>query len=163
EAIGNFFFDFSNLNFSIAAISQVPQQPALQAGSDTGSSSSDRITRLNNSSPANALSFDVGGTVAGATVSIYSDGTLIGSAAASDVAGNTVTGAGLPYNFLYVGGSAAHTIYVQRGGSGNSEVQVFKDTLPDGTPDFVATYATLTQIAFEGSESNDTVTVDFVN
>jgi hypothetical protein len=291
ESIGNYFFDFSNVDFHIAAISQVPAQPSLQAGSDTGASQTDGITRLNNSSPANALSFDVGGTVPGATVSIYSDGTLLGTAVASgttttvttngtttisngihsvtarqtepgkpessdstpisitvdtvapqlastpsfdfaggvhlmlfsfnedlgagindgslvlhnnttnsnvpghldytpnnatysfpsqpqqripdgsysasltatDVAGNTVVGQGLPYNFLYVGGIAAHTIYIQRGGSGNSQVQVFKDTLPDGTPDFVADYATLAQVAFEGSESNDTVTVDYVN
>jgi len=65
-----------------------PSGVILLAASDTGTSSSDRMTKLNNSSVATQLQFQVSGTVAGATVNIYSDGNLIGSATA---AGSTTT------------------------------------------------------------------------
>ena len=56
---------------------------ALLAASDTGSSNSDHITKLNNSSPASVLQFQVSGTIAGATVTLFADGNPIGSALAS--------------------------------------------------------------------------------
>ena len=65
-----------------------PSSVSLLAVSDTGVSNSDRITKLNNSSAATKLQFQVSGTIAGATVNIYSDGNLIGSATA---AGSTTT------------------------------------------------------------------------
>ncbi len=68
--------------------SAMPSGVALLAISDTGSSSSDRITKLNNSSPATALQFQVSGTVAGATVAVLAGGVPIGSATA---AGSTTT------------------------------------------------------------------------
>jgi hypothetical protein len=60
-----------------------PGAPTLTPASDTGLSSSDGITRLNNSSPATALTFQVANTVSGATVTIYANGTAIGSALAN--------------------------------------------------------------------------------
>jgi len=69
------------------ATSSTPGSPDLVSASDTGSSATDNITKLNNSSAGSALQFAVSGTVSGATVKVYSDGTQIGSA----VAGGTTT------------------------------------------------------------------------
>ncbi|HET6250034.1 MAG TPA: ELWxxDGT repeat protein [Tepidisphaeraceae bacterium] len=63
-------------------------QPDLLAATDSGLYSNDNYTNFNNSTPAKALQFLVANTTAGAAVSIYSDGTLIGSATA---AGSTTT------------------------------------------------------------------------
>ncbi|MHB9080399.1 MAG: dockerin type I domain-containing protein [Pirellulaceae bacterium] len=57
--------------------------PDLVAAYDTGQDSADDITSLDNGSPSRLLEFVVGGTVAGATVVIYADGTPIGSLVAS--------------------------------------------------------------------------------
>ncbi|MFI5377668.1 MAG: Ig-like domain-containing protein [Tepidisphaerales bacterium] len=65
-----------------------PPAPVLAAGSDTGVSSTDRITQYNNSSPASALVFTVGPTTPDATVNLYCDGILIGSTIAT---GTTTT------------------------------------------------------------------------
>ncbi|MGD9724254.1 MAG: proprotein convertase P-domain-containing protein [Pirellulales bacterium] len=70
--------DFGNQ----APASATPVGIVLLAASDTGASSSDQITRLNNANASVALSFQVSGTVAGATVTLYSDGVPIGSATA---------------------------------------------------------------------------------
>jgi hypothetical protein len=70
--------------------SPITAMPLLAPESDTGVSSSDNVTRLNNSSPGTALQFNVGSTVPGALVKIYADGTLIGTATAS-AATTTVT------------------------------------------------------------------------
>ncbi len=71
--------DFGNQ----APASATPTGVALQPTSDTGASNSDQITRLNNSSPGEALQFEVTGTIAGATVTLFADGTPIGSTTAS--------------------------------------------------------------------------------
>ncbi len=68
--------------------SATPGGVTLAAVSDTGASNSDQIAKLNNSSPGVALQFDVPGTVAGATVTLFADGTPIGSAVAG---GSTTT------------------------------------------------------------------------
>ncbi|MCA9245735.1 MAG: tandem-95 repeat protein [Planctomycetales bacterium] len=64
-----------------------PSSVDLLAGSDTGGSNTDNLTRLNNASASQTLQFQVNGVNNGATVRLFSDGTLIGSAVAS---GNTV-------------------------------------------------------------------------
>ena len=71
--------DFGNQ----APTSAPPLGVALLAASDTGSSNSDQITKLNNSSPGSVLQFQASGTIAGATVTLYADGNPIGSAVAS--------------------------------------------------------------------------------
>lgn len=86
EAIGNIFYDIGNTNFSIPAYAP-PGIPALVAASDTGSSSSDRITKLNNS-PGNTLTFTVGSTVSGETIRLFANGTEVGTAVAT---GTTTT------------------------------------------------------------------------
>jgi hypothetical protein len=69
-------------------VSGTPGTPDLVASSDTGISSTDNITKLDNSTAGSTLQFSVSGTVTGATVTVYSDGTAIGSATAS---GTTTT------------------------------------------------------------------------
>ena len=54
--------------------------------SDTGISSTDNLTRLDNSTAAHALQFEVFVTNPGATVTVYADGIAIGSATASGIA-----------------------------------------------------------------------------
>ncbi len=71
--------DFGNQ----APTTATPLGVALLAASDTGSSNSDQITQLNNSSPVSVLQFQVSGTIAGATVTLFADGNAIGSALAS--------------------------------------------------------------------------------
>jgi hypothetical protein len=91
EAAGNIYFDLSNFNFTIAAPLDTPAQPVLASGSDSGVSNSDRITNFDNSTPAKALEFSVGGTIAGATVSIFVDGVNVGSAVAAGTTTTVVT------------------------------------------------------------------------
>ena len=67
--------------------SATPGSVTLLSASDTGVSNSDLITRLNNAGPGNALQFSVASTIAGATITILSNGTPIGSA----TAGGTTT------------------------------------------------------------------------
>jgi subtilisin-like proprotein convertase family protein len=63
--------------------STIPGTPDLDSSSDTGSSSSDDLTRLDNSSLSKVLTFNVPGTVSGALVTLYADSTPIGSAIAN--------------------------------------------------------------------------------
>jgi hypothetical protein len=83
-------------NFCIKAlvqtggVSATPATPDLVSASDTGISNTDNITNLDNSTSAKTLQFSVGGTVAGATVTVYAGGTAIGSAIASGTS-TTVT------------------------------------------------------------------------
>jgi parallel beta-helix repeat protein len=63
-------------------------QPDLLAACDTGLSDSDDLTNFNNASPAKAPRFVVAGTIAGLTVSLFADGTLVASGVAS---GGTIT------------------------------------------------------------------------
>ncbi|HVT89781.1 MAG TPA: hypothetical protein VHD56_13075 [Tepidisphaeraceae bacterium] len=69
--------------------------PDLQAGSDTGSSSTDNITKLDNSSVGKALTFDIPGTIAGATVQLFADGTLVGTGVATGTTTTITTSGGL--------------------------------------------------------------------
>ena len=62
--------------------SAVPGQPDLQPLFDTGSSSDDNVTNLDNSDLARSLQFVVPDTIAGATVALYANGMPIGWAEA---------------------------------------------------------------------------------
>ncbi len=72
---------------SLVNASTAPLAVTLMAASDTGSSNSDKLTRLNNSSGGTTLQFQVTGTIAGSTVNLYAGNTLIGTA----LAGGTST------------------------------------------------------------------------
>ncbi|MBC8106781.1 MAG: hypothetical protein H7Z14_09345 [Anaerolineae bacterium] len=90
-----------------------------------------------------------------------SDGSYTATSQATDAAGNTASAPG--YNFVYAGGTGGHSYYVRRSSGAATDVEIYKDTAPDGSPDIVADYATLAKLQLEGSASNDTVTVDFIN
>ena len=89
-----------------------PGAPVLLAASDTGVSSSDGITSLDNSSTAEELQFSVAGTLPGDTVNIYADGMLFGSAIASSTTTIVTTDGVKP---LSVG---SHSITASQGFSG---------------------------------------------
>jgi uncharacterized delta-60 repeat protein len=80
------------LTCSIAlSASPAPTSITLDPSSDTGVSSSDNITNLNNTTTAKALVFNVTGTVPGATVSLYVGGKLLGSTVATGTTTQVVT------------------------------------------------------------------------
>ncbi len=77
-----------NANAALAAtpsisITDMPTQVDLASATDTGTSGTDNVTNLDNSTTTKKLQFVVTGTTAGATVKIYAGATLIGSAIAS--------------------------------------------------------------------------------
>ena len=79
----------------------------LLAASDTGSSSSDKLTDLNNTS-GKTLQFEVDGVLPGTDVKLFADGTLIGEATASTATGTTsVT---ITTNGTYTLSDGAHAI-----------------------------------------------------
>ncbi|MCX5675293.1 MAG: hypothetical protein NTX87_09820 [Planctomycetota bacterium] len=68
---------------ALATVTAAANAADLKATSDTGTSSTDDLTNLDNSAPSKKLQFDVTGTVEGATVTIYAGETAIGSAVAT--------------------------------------------------------------------------------
>jgi cyclophilin family peptidyl-prolyl cis-trans isomerase len=69
----------------------------LLAASDTGSSSTDGVTNLNNTS-GKTLQYQVNGVVSGAIVKLYADGTLVGSATASSTSVTITTNGAVTLN-----------------------------------------------------------------
>ncbi len=69
-------------------LSVAPTGVDLLPGSDSGILDNDDLTNLDNSAVEKTLQFEVAGTVAGATVTLYADGTVIGTTTA---AGTTTT------------------------------------------------------------------------
>ncbi|MHB9045519.1 MAG: Ig-like domain-containing protein [Pirellulales bacterium] len=67
---------------TVTVDASIPLRPDLLAVSDSGVSSTDNLTHLDNRASENRLQFAVGNTVAGATVTLYADGRAIGSALA---------------------------------------------------------------------------------
>jgi hypothetical protein len=66
-----------------ALLSVAPLVPDLLDLCDTGLSSADNLTNLDNSTPEKTLQFSVGGTIPGATVTLYSGTIVLGSAVAT--------------------------------------------------------------------------------
>ncbi|MEZ0264260.1 MAG: beta strand repeat-containing protein, partial [Phycisphaerae bacterium] len=71
---------------SVTIDTTIPALPLLYSGSDTGQSTSDRVTRFNNATPAAALYLMIPLTPAGATVTLYADGVAVGSAVSAGAA-----------------------------------------------------------------------------
>lgn len=85
KGTGRIFFDINNANLTITSVpgTAAPGLPDLDPTADSGLSNTDRITNFNNATPAKALTFAVGNTIAGATVRVFADGVLVGSAVAA--------------------------------------------------------------------------------
>ena len=123
-------------NVNIATpVSTATGKPNLLPASDTGASSTDNITSLNNGSPAQALQFSIPNTIAGATVTLFADGTPIGAAVATG-ATTTITSTG--GNLLSDG---SHTITARQQESGADQsldsTQLFI-TVDDTPPSVIA-------------------------
>jgi len=69
--------------FNSARLLRAPTAPDLLPASDTGASDHDDVTNLDNSGPSQVLQFEVGGTTAGATVTLYADGVSVAEAVAA--------------------------------------------------------------------------------
>ena len=74
-------------NFDVTGTA-APLTPDLLDATDSGFSTTDNNTNFNNSTLVKALKFQVGGTIPGATVTLYANGVAVGSAAA---VGSTTT------------------------------------------------------------------------
>jgi hypothetical protein len=147
-AIGNFV-----VNAGVPA-SPVPGQPNLLAATDGGVSSSDDITDFNNSSPATALQFSVGATVAGATITIYADGEPIGAAVATGSTTTVVTNGTLPLS------DGPQTITARQAvpGDGQSSDSAGLATFIDTTAPTIASYVAPDVTATGGSPYTFNVT-----
>ncbi|HLA84154.1 MAG TPA: peptidylprolyl isomerase [Thermoguttaceae bacterium] len=85
-----------------------PTSIELLSSSDTGTSTTDRLTNLNNADD-HSLWFRVNGVVSGATVRLYADGTLIGEATATSTSAVVVT------NEAHTLADGAHSITAVQG------------------------------------------------
>lgn len=74
--------DRAGLDFGANTHNPAPAAPVLTVGSDTGKSSTDGLTKLDNATPAKALKVRVSGVSKGMTVDLFADGTWIGSGVA---------------------------------------------------------------------------------
>lgn len=86
--------EFSPCRTVVVPPSVPPGAPVLAAPYDTGISSTDGITYLDNSIRARALQFAVPGTIAGAQVAVYADGWLVGTAVATASTTSVLTSGG---------------------------------------------------------------------
>jgi len=110
--------------------SVTPGAPTLDPGSDTGVSNTDGITARDNSSAAKTLTFHISGTVAGATVSLFADGNLIGSA----VAAGTTTAVTSNGTYTLASGTHAITATQTQPGLGQSPASAALTITIDTTP-----------------------------
>ncbi|MHB1037685.1 MAG: Ig-like domain-containing protein [Pirellulales bacterium] len=112
----------------------IPSTPDLVPASDTGVSSSDNMTNLDNSVPEKSLQFTVGNTVAGATVTLYADGTAIGSALAEGATTTVTTNGGFDL------ADAVHAITARQtlpGKAESAESAALAVTIDTVAPEFV--------------------------
>ncbi|MHB1034819.1 MAG: Ig-like domain-containing protein [Pirellulales bacterium] len=124
----------SSQTMSVTVDTMIPSAPDLRAVSDSGASTTDNLTNLDNGQPDKVLQFTVGNTVAGARVTLYADGLAIGSAVAT---GTTTT---VTTNGAYDLADGMHAITARQTPSGQSAsresaaVNVTIDTAPPERP-----------------------------
>jgi hypothetical protein len=143
EPTGNVFFDINNANLTITAntATAAPDAPDLLATTDTGTSSTDNVTMRDNSTLPKNLQFSVGNTVPGATVTIYADGTAIGSTTASSATTTVATNGG----FDLVDGT--HTITARQTDVPNGKTESADSASLGITVDTVAPTADVADVA----------------
>ncbi len=120
----------ANLLLPALAYTPTAGTPDLAAAYDTGTSNTDNITSLNNYNSLTALQFTVSNTIAGATVTIYADGTAIGSATASG-SSTTVTSSG---SYTLTDGSHSITARQTLSGLAQSSASTALTVTIDTTP-----------------------------
>ncbi|MCK4873763.1 MAG: peptidylprolyl isomerase [Phycisphaerales bacterium] len=128
-----------------------PETLALAAASDTGVSSSDLITKLNNGSAQTSLTFNVTGVANLATVTIYANGTAIGSAVVP--AGQTSVAVTTDGSTLLIDGPVAITATQTSGGAESDPTAALDITIDSIAP-------TLTGADDASVTQNDAVVVD---
>jgi ELWxxDGT repeat protein/VCBS repeat-containing protein len=150
--------EIADVDFGEATLS-APASVSLAAAYDTGIADNDDVTRLSNTSSETALQFLVEGVIAGAEVSVYSDGALIGTATAS---GESVTV--LTDGLTALADGLRSITSVQRFNGGTSEPSTALavtvdttapaglDTLPPDFPQVYVPYEFDAQSAEEGQE-----------
>ena len=157
--VGAPYEDGTTVNRGAAYVFDVNRTPTsvdLLAASDTGVSSSDNLTNLDNSSAAKALQFEVSNTIAGATVTVYADGTAIGSATATGIT-TVVTTSGS--RNLADGTHAITARQTEPGGSESADSPALSITVDTVAPTFPL--APDLQLASDtGASHTDNVTSD---
>jgi len=76
---------------ALATVSAATDAPNLAAGSDTGVSDTDDLTKLDNSDTGKKLQFTVSGATDGALVTVYAGSEALGSATASGTSATVLT------------------------------------------------------------------------
>jgi hypothetical protein len=146
-AVLNFF------NVNSTNLSATPVAPDLDPAKDSGFSPSDNITNFNNSTGVKALSFTVGGTSAGATVTIYADGNPIGSAVAGGSSTTVLTNGALALadgSHLF---TATQTEPFKLPSSSSSNLSVRIDTTAPTASPLAFSYETTQLLYYTFSES----------
>jgi uncharacterized delta-60 repeat protein len=119
-----------------------PAVPDLVAASDSGKSSGDDLTNLDNSAAGQSLQFTIGKSVAGATLTLYADGVAVGSAVASGTTTTITTNGALD---LADGAHAFTAKQTESGkvasaasGTRNLTIDTVAPGAPDPAPDLAA-------------------------
>ncbi|MHB9049161.1 MAG: Ig-like domain-containing protein [Pirellulales bacterium] len=154
DAAGNVSTPSAALSLTID--SSIPSAPELLAISDTGLSSSDHLTALDNSAPEKSLQFAIGNTIVGATVTVYADGTAIGSATADGATTTLVTNGSVDIRDGWRAITAGQTLPGQAESRGSARLYIAIDTVA-----FAAPGAPDLQVASDTGISNtDKITSD---
>jgi hypothetical protein len=159
SAVMNYF------NMSTATPSLTPPAPDLTAAKDSGTSSTDNLTNFNNSTSGKAPAFALSGLTTGASVTIFSDGTAIGSGTASGSTATITTSGALTLT------EGTHTITVQQTAPGqlvsttSPGLQITIDTTPPSISPATFNYNTGQSVTYTfgetlaASPSNGNVTI----
>jgi uncharacterized delta-60 repeat protein len=108
--------------------------PDLSTASDTGASDADNVTRIDNGPARGGLTFVVGNTFAGAVVTLYADGTPIGSAVATGTTTTVVTSGDLPLASGYYAITALQTLAGEAPVAASPALGLVIDTVPPPVP-----------------------------
>ncbi|MHB9050032.1 MAG: Ig-like domain-containing protein, partial [Pirellulales bacterium] len=119
---------------SVTIDSAISWIPDLLAVSDTGSSSTDSTTNLDNSTPDKTLQFAVGNSIPGATVTLYADGLAIGTAVANGTTTTVTTDGSLDLEDGAHSFSATQTFPGREESPHSASLSVTVDTVPPAPP-----------------------------